>query len=402
MTDLPLHKISETPTTITLGWTPVAGAVGYRFQSAATAPKWSHTWSATRDRVTFAKGQEPYIVQALGVEAAGEWPNTPTPAPAGILGWGAEEQAKARGSWQPARTVLVRTRQEFRAAWNSLRDNDRIDATPMPPLYGEYEPLGNKSVATRAEVIGLKHAGGPFGLYPLVYRCFDLSNLERIHFYDTEAIRTDGETKGACFLIDGCKDVSWWGVAKNGPSGGGAHYNTDAARGSQRVDMRGLVENCATVAGDIGHPDEPGTGVHGFYLGGSPGFSDDCLLSYAMKGIHSGAGIQAGHHVRSTSIYLDCRDNDAPRPTFYVAGNALQFWGDYIENIRVPYIYAEDCTGRVVEGDGIYGSVADGAIVVEYGRGKNCLLDLRHGLVDPWRYFDTSDAAIRYVDISPP
>lgn len=399
MSDLPLHKISETATTITLGWTPVAGAIGYRFQSAAQAPKWSHTWSATRDRVTFAKGQEPYVVQALGVEAAGSWPTTPVPTPSGILDWGPTEQAQARGSWTPAREVTVRTVAEWKAAFTNLRDNDRI-LYQAPPVYGEAAWIQNKAVATRAEVIGFKHAGG---VWPGVYRCVELYNLRNIHFYDYEISRkpADGES-GMGWLLDGCQNVSWWGVTKDCPSGGGGHYNTGATLGSQRVDLRGEVVNCATPKGDFGHPDEPGTGDHGFYLGGSPGFTENSVFSYAMRQIHAGAGIQCGHHIRDSAIYLDLRVNDAPRPSFYVAGNAIQFWGDFIERIRVPYIYAEDCNGRVVEGDGIYGSVADGAIVVEYGRGKNCLLDLRHGLPNPDRYFDISDAALRYVDVSPP
>lgn len=77
---LTLTKLSETSSKITLGWTPVAGAIGYRFQSAVTAPKWSHTWDATRDRVTFSKAAW-YKVEALGVEAVGDYP----PPPSGSL-----------------------------------------------------------------------------------------------------------------------------------------------------------------------------------------------------------------------------------------------------------------------------------------------------------------------------
>lgn len=94
MPDLPLHLVGSTATKITLGWTPVAGAVGYRFQSAGTAPKWSHTWDPTRSQVTFAKGQEPYLVEALGVSAQGSWPAvTPPPAeePKPIAGQGYRE-----------------------------------------------------------------------------------------------------------------------------------------------------------------------------------------------------------------------------------------------------------------------------------------------------------------------
>lgn len=75
---LGLTKLSETATKITLGWTPVVGAVGYRFQSAVTEPKWSHTWDPARSQVTFSKADW-YRVEALGSEALGEYPQ-PVPA----------------------------------------------------------------------------------------------------------------------------------------------------------------------------------------------------------------------------------------------------------------------------------------------------------------------------------
>lgn len=87
--NLPLTKISETSTKITLGWTPVPGAVGYRFQSSTQAPKWSHTFDPTRDRVTFSKADW-YKVEALGVSASGEFPVTappPPPPPPGGAYW---------------------------------------------------------------------------------------------------------------------------------------------------------------------------------------------------------------------------------------------------------------------------------------------------------------------------
>lgn len=82
---LPLTKLVETPTKITFGWQAVPGAVGYRFQSSTQAPKWSHTFDAERREVTFSKA-EWYKVEALGVEAAGEFPVV-TPDPGTSLPW---------------------------------------------------------------------------------------------------------------------------------------------------------------------------------------------------------------------------------------------------------------------------------------------------------------------------
>jgi len=52
---------------------PLAGS------PASSAPKWAHTWDATRSQITFSKASW-YKVEALGVREAGEYP-VPTPPP---------------------------------------------------------------------------------------------------------------------------------------------------------------------------------------------------------------------------------------------------------------------------------------------------------------------------------
>lgn len=61
-----LCKVSETATTITFGWWPVAGAVGYRFY--ANGDPVSNTWDPMRNSVVFGKADS-YRVEALGVIA---------------------------------------------------------------------------------------------------------------------------------------------------------------------------------------------------------------------------------------------------------------------------------------------------------------------------------------------
>lgn len=77
--DLPLHVISQTASTITLGWTPPAGASGYRFTSSASA-KVSVTWDPSRNSVKFSKADW-YKVEALQVGAAGVYPSVAPPPP---------------------------------------------------------------------------------------------------------------------------------------------------------------------------------------------------------------------------------------------------------------------------------------------------------------------------------
>jgi len=76
---LTLTKLDEDATTITLGWTPVQGAIGYQFVSSLT-PKRPHTWDANRSTVRFAKGGT-YKVVALLPGPDGSYPPPPPPPP---------------------------------------------------------------------------------------------------------------------------------------------------------------------------------------------------------------------------------------------------------------------------------------------------------------------------------
>lgn len=71
MEGLPLTKLSETATTITLGWTPPVGCQGYKFWADTTK---STTMDGSRSSVRFAKGASSYRVQALGLLAEGTYP----------------------------------------------------------------------------------------------------------------------------------------------------------------------------------------------------------------------------------------------------------------------------------------------------------------------------------------
>jgi hypothetical protein len=80
-----LTKLAETASTITLGWSPVPGCIGYRF-SAEKQAKPSHTWDPTKASAKFAKGSAWYKVEALGVEDVGQYPSIAPPPISGLRG----------------------------------------------------------------------------------------------------------------------------------------------------------------------------------------------------------------------------------------------------------------------------------------------------------------------------
>lgn len=67
-----LTVVAETQSTITFGWDPVPGVVGYRFSSAASS-KFSTTWDASRTTVKFSKAAW-YRVEALVAQFTATYP----------------------------------------------------------------------------------------------------------------------------------------------------------------------------------------------------------------------------------------------------------------------------------------------------------------------------------------
>lgn len=62
---LMLTKIAETVSTVTFGWQPVTGAIGYRFSSSSRPSWYSVTWDPTRSTVKFSKGSACYRVESV-------------------------------------------------------------------------------------------------------------------------------------------------------------------------------------------------------------------------------------------------------------------------------------------------------------------------------------------------
>lgn len=82
-----MRLVSETATTITLGWTPPAGCQGYKFW--ADTVRVSSSMDGSRSSVRFAKGAARYRVQALGLVAEGSFTPAvvplPLPPPSGVV-----------------------------------------------------------------------------------------------------------------------------------------------------------------------------------------------------------------------------------------------------------------------------------------------------------------------------
>lgn len=76
MTNLPLTVISQTKTTVTLGWPTVPGAEGFEY---LVDGKRSNTWDGTTVKATFSNSAKSITVNALSVSAQGVYPPVTPP-----------------------------------------------------------------------------------------------------------------------------------------------------------------------------------------------------------------------------------------------------------------------------------------------------------------------------------
>ena len=103
MTDLPLTKLAETASTITLGWTPIP-CLGYVLY--ADGVRKSNSWDQAKSSWKTAKAGEIRVV-ALGAAATGVWPPVAPPPPGTVIDcWPGEWAAKLVVA-KPGDTIML-------------------------------------------------------------------------------------------------------------------------------------------------------------------------------------------------------------------------------------------------------------------------------------------------------
>ena len=75
--DFKVWVVTQTASTITFGWEPIPGIIGYRFSregyvKSDGSPRYTVTWS-TIPQVKFAKGSEWYLIEAIDVAKSGTY-----------------------------------------------------------------------------------------------------------------------------------------------------------------------------------------------------------------------------------------------------------------------------------------------------------------------------------------
>lgn len=130
-----VQKIAETNTTITLGWTPVPGCIGYVLY--VDGKRTSNTWDATKDNWRVSKGAQEYKIVALGVEDQGVYPTVTPPLPTG--------NRLARLSLTTPETITVTDSNKFTAAYNLASGRDYV-VVLRPGINGLVPIRGGRNV----------------------------------------------------------------------------------------------------------------------------------------------------------------------------------------------------------------------------------------------------------------
>jgi hypothetical protein len=253
---------------------------------------------------------------------------------------------------------VTTTPRGFFRAWWRLRAGDRVLVRGV--TFAGNVRLWNKPLAGWAEIhfaSDVRFVGGGTHGYPAV----SIANAGKVRLYGGDVTNP----AGAGIRLEDSNDVTWWGFRVHDTAGTGV-FAFGIDRPADRLDLRGEVWRCGTDMSLDPHQ-EKGTGNHAVYLSGND-YRTSGTFIFKVHDQPVGAAVSVGRYLQDSTLEVDAR-----RITFQasiqVGGNAVQWWGDNLRNVRVRYLYGEDLAGRVSETDGVYdASNPAGAVVIEYGR----------------------------------
>jgi hypothetical protein len=363
--NLPLTIIKQTQLALTLGWTPPAGVFGYRF--LRDGRPLSSSYDPAKSQATFGLTDSlphTFEVIALGNLAAGSVAvngAVPPPPPPGS-GW-AQFWGRTPPQFNESRRIVQSTQAGLLAAIQAAQAGDLIVYSGAS-ISGEFIVARNGGLAVvdlgAAKILGTAKGSQ----LPAVW----VKGAGGLRFLGGDLTCPGGDG----LLVYDANDFEWWGFKIHDTAAQGIHL-AGILKACDRVVLHGEVTNCGLDLSQDPHA-EPGTGLHGFYSGGSkyPVTNGDWTLD-----VHDqphGAAMQI-NRTRNTRIALRARNITFDAHS-QVGGNALQLWATSAENastwndqITVDYVEADN-VARVVETSGMEaGSLASSKVLV--GRGSH-------------------------------
>lgn len=392
--NMPLTIEHQTATLLTVSWTPPAGVIAYRFfrDGQPISSSWKPDQYLQPDgtaKVSFGlpdQNTHTFAVAAVGALAQGQLtangtqpPPPPPPQPAGTQWadfWG--KQPPPVTITRP--TVKVSTQSALLQAIAESPGAELIQYTGGKDLTGEVT-VARSGPMSVVDLGGAKFTGAGYELPN-----FFLKQAGGLRFVNGEIVGGGGD---GLRVEDALPGLEFWGFRIHGAAAQGIHVY-GATRPCQAPLLHCELWNNGLDLSQDPHA-EKGTGLHGFYSGGSkyPVVGGDWTL-WVHDQPH-GAAMQI-NRTRGAKIALL-----AERVTFVahqqVGGNALQFWAasgedgsTWNDSITVDYVEADD-VARVVETNGMeVGSLANSAVV--YGRGSNVRLSPAYATRGGMRYQD--------------
>lgn len=289
-------------------------------------------------------------------------------------------------AFSPSRTVNVSTQSALMAAIQGALGGDLVNYTGGT-LSGEFGAITRNGPLAVVNLNGAHFAGTPAGSRLPAFYLKGAGGLRFLNF----GLSNPG---GDGLWVQDANTLEFWGFVVSNCGGQGIHL-LGASKACDGVLLHGEVTNCGLDLAQDPHVDK-GSGLHGFYSGGSsfPVTNGDWTLYVHDQA--RGAAMEI-NRTRNTHIALKAVN------CTYVArsqagGNALQPWATSAEssstwndNITVDYLEASN-VARVVETVGMEaGSLANSKVLV--GRGTNVRLSPA--------YATSGHAGMQYIDCTP-
>lgn len=383
-----VRKAAETDLAVTLEWDPVPAAKGFIYSidgdQHLTDGKRHFTFDGSQTSAKISKPTDgkphTFEVTALGAVDKGSvtigGPTPPPPDPGNLRQtFTALQSAKVPAPLGASATRIIQptSPSEALAAINGIRAGDSIRLPPGLTIPGRVI-LGTK-LASPAEVLcnGAKFVGvdnSPAlsqGRFDTIF----VGSAANIRMYDGEVtqaansgIRNYGDTQNIGFYRFKVHDTNGSGLLWQ-PINGDLVGNVFVGE-IYRCGIQWFVDQFDPHA-------EKGTGVHAIYLGGAPnGWLRGGGIYVHIHDQPFGCGIQT--NLVDGSMELAAY---AERLTFraqsQVAANVIQAWGSN-GTVSLPFLYGEDCNGRVVDTNTGTPDSAYSGMVVQFARAHNMCL----------------------------
>ena len=295
---------------------------------------------------------------------------------------------KTRATFNPIRTIEVRSAPELRLAIANLRPGDLVKATADFTVSSSSSDalviknrLGAPAVIDLTEhTVEIVYSGGKNDNAVL------LDNPKNVRIYGGDLSTSD--TGGDCLRSYGGQRVTWWYLTAHDCGGTGADFLGGQAP-TEHDDFNGTIWKIGQNLARDPHA-EKGTGLHCVNMDDNNVYPfRHNRFAFYCHDISSGAAIQYGAAHRAgpkpvrNVIYLRAVNLTALAQS-QTGANGIQFWGVDGQSAEVKFIQVDNAKGYALWDGGMNSGTSLSGVTVVEGHASRTNQNPRYAGQNPW------------------